>query len=366
MKRIFWLAAILSFAFAMPAWAKPSVSSAISPHGWRVHTIKFDSTTDDSPAFGLGPSCSVRVTVYGGSNSVSLYQVPTQDTAASSGTLIGTYSAVSTATATFQPGQGFAKAVSASGSDGTVMEVWCSNTQVSSGGGGAFAGTADYLVAGEDGVADAADPRDGDGNGTYDDAIACNATFGACLFQSSTGNVWTYDQTNTEWTCATCRRRIIAPVDGKLFFSGTVQTDCLDLGATSNVERLDADVTAACNSTGGGISLGTPSSPPTIEVFCHATVNAYSGTEGVDLSITMDDGSTALTTLSIPDTQSTVSTTGESVCLSTPVRMTAGAANSSYRIGLYARDGTNCQNGSGCAAPNGSATGALSLEIMYP
>ena len=236
----------------------------------------------------------------------------------------------------------------------------------SGGGGGAFAGTADYLVAGEDGVADAADPRDGDGNGTYDDAIACNATFGACLFQSSTGNVWTYDQTNTEWTCATCRRRIIAPVDGKLFFSGTVQTDCLDLGATSNVERLDADVTAACNSTGGGISLGTPSSPPTIEVFCHATVAPYSGTEGVDLSITMDDGSTALTTLSIPDTQSTVSTTGESVCLSTPVRMTAGAANSSYRIGLYARDGTNCQNGSGCAAPNGSATGALSLEIMYP
>jgi len=138
MKRIFWLAAILSFAFAMPAWAKPSVSSAISPHGWRVHTIKFDSTTDDSPAFGLGPSCSVRVTVYGGSNSVSLYQVPTQDTAASSGTLIGTYSAVSTATATFQPGQGFAKAVSTSGSDGTVMEVWCSNTQVSSGGGGSL------------------------------------------------------------------------------------------------------------------------------------------------------------------------------------------------------------------------------------
>ena len=158
----------------------------------------------------------------------------------------------------------------------------------------------------------------------------------------------------------------MAPIDGKLFFSGTVQTECIDLGATSNVERPDADVTEACNSTGGGISLGTPSIAPTIEVFCHDTVSAYSGTEGVDLSITMDDGSTALATLSVPDEQGTASITGESVCLATPVRMTAGAANSSYRLGIYARDGTNCQNGSGCAAPNGSATGALSLEIMYP
>ena len=117
-----WVAALL---FAAPAWAKPSVSSAISPEGWRVHTIKFDSTTDDSKAFGLGPSCSVRVITYGGSNSVSLYQVPTQGTAASSGSLVGTFSSVSTSATTFRPGQGFAKAVSASGSDGTVMEVWC-------------------------------------------------------------------------------------------------------------------------------------------------------------------------------------------------------------------------------------------------
>lgn len=134
--RVFFLL-VLAVAFALPAWAKPSVSSAISPEGWRVHTIKFDATTDDSEPFGLGPSCSVRVITYGGSNSVSLYQVPTRTTAASSGSLVGTFSSVSTSATTFRPGQGLAKVVSTSGSDGTVMEVWCSNSEIAAGGGGA-------------------------------------------------------------------------------------------------------------------------------------------------------------------------------------------------------------------------------------
>jgi len=125
---------LLAVVFALPAWSAPSVSSAISPEGWRVHTITFDATSDDSVAFGLGPSCSVRLVTYGGSGTATLYQVPTEATATGSGTSVAAFTAVSSATTTFQPGQRYAKAAGAS--DGSIMEVWCSNTQVSSGGGG--------------------------------------------------------------------------------------------------------------------------------------------------------------------------------------------------------------------------------------
>jgi len=122
------LALPLSLLMASPTASAPEVSSVVSPKGWRIHTIEFDGESDDSPQFSLGPSCAARLALYGGSGSVSLYQIPTEGAAASSGSLVGSFDGLSTSTTTFRPGQRHAKAVGAS--EGSVMEVWCSNVDI--------------------------------------------------------------------------------------------------------------------------------------------------------------------------------------------------------------------------------------------
>jgi len=103
--------------------AAPTVNTA-QTRDWTVTTIEFDGTTTDSEAFALSTSCSVRAVVYGGSGTASIYQVPTKTTSASSGALVKSFTSVSGAAYSFNPGQRWARATGAS--DGTVVEVYCS------------------------------------------------------------------------------------------------------------------------------------------------------------------------------------------------------------------------------------------------
>jgi len=224
----------------------------------------------------------------------------------------------------------------------------------SGGGGGAFAGTADYLVAGEDGVADAADPRDGDGLGDYDDPIACNATFGACLFQSSTGNVWTYDQTNTEWTCATCQRFVVQPLSR--YWDGSATTNCFDLNA--NFWTLSS-TSQTCDRTDTNVYLGGFSGGQlTLERLDITAARSWTGTQGCTVTLSDDEAATDLATFAFPGggetalEGETVAATGIPVQVGDRLSMAASTASG------------NCEDNDGTCACPGTRAAWIRVEVM--
>ncbi len=99
----------------------------------RETTITFDATTADSPTIPVGGSCIATFRLGSGGGAVSLYSVPTSQTAAASGTLLTTFTATTATQYRFQPGHGWLKAVAASDSNGSVLTVNCSYVDLAEG-----------------------------------------------------------------------------------------------------------------------------------------------------------------------------------------------------------------------------------------
>lgn len=120
---------VLLVLWSVGAAAEPSVARKSGP-GFDIYTVSFDASTAETKLIQPGASCSVGV-AYTGTGTVSLYQVATATTAAASGTLVGTFSASTTAPTTFRPGLPYLKAVASStGTSGTLMTIRCSNTEI--------------------------------------------------------------------------------------------------------------------------------------------------------------------------------------------------------------------------------------------
>ncbi len=133
MRRLATLAIALALLFPSGASGEPDpIRTNLLDNGFE-YTIPFDvSDTDDSKAMRVRGMCSV-VWERGGSDVVELYAIPTRSTAATSGTLLGTFTTSTTAATTFQAGTRWVKAVATTAATGgSVMRIHCSNSQVAS------------------------------------------------------------------------------------------------------------------------------------------------------------------------------------------------------------------------------------------
>lgn len=124
MKRLLVFLAVMLAAW--PAASRPRVSGPTSARGDMTYTLTFAAgDTEDSEAIGVRGFCSVRFQQSGGDD-VSLYAVTTAETAASSGTLIGAFTASTTAATTFIAGTRWVKAVATDATaGGSVMVIDC-------------------------------------------------------------------------------------------------------------------------------------------------------------------------------------------------------------------------------------------------
>lgn len=129
------LATLAALALLFPSLANgiPDPSRTNLPDNGFEYTITFPAAdTDDSKAMRVRGMCSVTW-VRGGSDVVELYSVPTATTAATSGTLLGTFTTSSTAATTFQSGTRWVRAVATTAATGgSLMRIHCSNSQVAS------------------------------------------------------------------------------------------------------------------------------------------------------------------------------------------------------------------------------------------
>ena len=133
MKNLAALATALALILPVSAGATPSLSRTPLPDAAFEYRLKFPiSDTDDSQAMSVRGMCSVTFVV-AGSDAVSLYLIPSDSTAATSGTLIGSFSVSTTAATTFQSGAMWVKAVATTATTGgSIMRIHCSNEQVAS------------------------------------------------------------------------------------------------------------------------------------------------------------------------------------------------------------------------------------------
>lgn len=120
---------LVSTMLAGSAFAAPHVLTQKTSYGVE-HVLTFRaSDLADSPAMSVSGTCSVRV-VISGSSAVSLYANVLVTDAASSGTLLGAFSASTTTATTFKPGTLWVKAVATNAATaGSVMSIVCTNTQ---------------------------------------------------------------------------------------------------------------------------------------------------------------------------------------------------------------------------------------------
>ena len=133
MKNLAALAIALALILPVSAGAVPGMRHTRLPDAAFEYRLNFPkSDTDDSPAVSVRGMCSVTFVV-AGSDAVSLYLIPSDSTAATSGTLIKSFTASTTAATTFQSGAMWVKAVATTADEGgSIMRIHCSNEQVAS------------------------------------------------------------------------------------------------------------------------------------------------------------------------------------------------------------------------------------------
>jgi len=160
-----FLLAFLVLLVTAPAWGKPRVETSFPTTGSFIHTLTFtigDVTPTD--ALGVAGTCSVVYSQASGDD-VSLYAVPTATTAATSGTLIASFTASTTSPTTFEAGTLYVKAVATDATaGGSILRIHCSNTQVT---------RSSDADADNDGLYEAALLWDADGDGSTE--VTCTA-----------------------------------------------------------------------------------------------------------------------------------------------------------------------------------------------
>lgn len=133
MKNLAALAIALALILPLSVGATPGLRHERLPENGFEYKLTFPaSDTDDSQALAVRGMCSVTW-VRAGSDVVELYAVPTSSTAATSGTILGTFTTSTTAATTFQAGTMWVKAVATTAAaGGSIMRIHCSNSQVAS------------------------------------------------------------------------------------------------------------------------------------------------------------------------------------------------------------------------------------------
>lgn len=111
---------------AWPAFSAPRVSGPSEQRGSKSYTVTFRiSDTADSEAIPVSGFCAVRYSQASGDDA-SLYAIPTATTAASSGTLIASFTASTTTPTTFSAGTLWVKAVATDATaGGSTMTIEC-------------------------------------------------------------------------------------------------------------------------------------------------------------------------------------------------------------------------------------------------
>jgi hypothetical protein len=120
---------------ASTAWGKPSTIVSPTTDAFTV-TITFAAgDTADSDIIPGAGRCAMSF-IQGGSDTVTVYQVPTATTAAASGTAVYTFTATTEAAIQVTPAQEGLKVVGDGASGGSKLIIRCSNTQIGTSGGG--------------------------------------------------------------------------------------------------------------------------------------------------------------------------------------------------------------------------------------
>lgn len=129
----------LPIAFAMVlvalmASAKPSSYGYAVKNPSSTFTLKFPTgDTADSDPIAVNGTCTARYSQAGGDD-VSLYEVAKATDAASSGSLVASFTASTTTSTSFRPGTLYVKAKATDATTGgSVLVISCSASQVSSG-----------------------------------------------------------------------------------------------------------------------------------------------------------------------------------------------------------------------------------------
>jgi hypothetical protein len=182
-----------------------------------------------------------------------------------------------------------------------------------------------HSVAGVDGADDTHDPRDLDEDETYDDAIACAS--GRCTFESNTGNLWTYDSTNSLWRCDTCQQHIPRQLNKGLEMDaggaedGGTGANCFRLSSGGNMPpMLVGNLVSNCTfgpglfffpaSTSSDLSTGNRF---VLERFCMVATSNYTGDIGIQLELLDTSGTRSVASFHFPSAPDT-ELTGHNVC----------------------------------------------------
>lgn len=126
------IVAIVVFAASLEAAASPQDTESDYPFFATFSEVTFrQGDSSDSEAIPVTGVCSARYSQAGGDDA-ALYSVPTQTTAAASGTLIEDFQSSTIYPVEFQAGTLWVKAkATSSATGGSVMVIHCSNSQVS-------------------------------------------------------------------------------------------------------------------------------------------------------------------------------------------------------------------------------------------
>lgn len=336
--------AVLLMVGASEAFAAPSVldDSSGAAFGYR---ISFRADTADSERMVVTPvQCSVGV-AHSGTGTVSLYQVATSATAASSGTLVATFTASTTTPTTFSPGLPFLKAVASVASDGTLMTIRCSNTQITKTDG------VDVLIGGEDGVADAANPNTS--------PIICPKANAACHYLSTTTGWWAATASNGESTTtwAATQEFNLTPL---LVLQGNAASSRAAYDAAQCLGFSYPYVlnTSTCAWEGNMYVLPFDVQLTRMSV---TTVNGdISGDDSCDIKMTTTDGTVNVTgaELSMPDADGVTRNIGYTASAVLTATLSAGTP-----FQFQARDGTFSQSPTGGGLCDGGV-GHIKIDVF--
>ncbi len=214
---------LLAFLAAMlvvwPAMAEPLVSGPSSPKSaFSVNIVFQTGDTADSRAIPVSGFCSVRYQQAGGDDA-SLYAVTTATAAASSGTLIGAFTASTTTATTFTAGTRWVKAVATDATaGGSVMTIDCA--PLTGGGGGAVNVAYDADADGD------ADSIVVEGDYNRDGSVTLEDVYDAANSLTDTGPKF-------------------LGVQG-VFDSSAMDADDVTFWDTTNMIELDANTTMQC------------------------------------------------------------------------------------------------------------------------
>lgn len=119
---------------ALMASAKPSSYGYAVQNPSSSFTLRFPAgDTADSDPIAVNGTCTARYSQAGGDD-VSLYEVTNASDAASSGSLVASFTASTTEATSFRPGTLYVKAKATDATaGGSVLVISCSASQVSSG-----------------------------------------------------------------------------------------------------------------------------------------------------------------------------------------------------------------------------------------